>query len=60
MGLGVEFGGGAHPLQKSKAFIKNAINWYQKKTQGELKKEAKRGKGREERSGNPGWKKLGR
>lgn len=34
--------GGAelHPLQKSKAFIKNAINWYQKKTQGRLEEEA--------------------
>lgn len=38
---------GPNPLQKSKAFIKNAINWYQKKTHRRLKKEAKRVKGRE-------------
>lgn len=36
-----------HPLQKSKAFIKNAINWYQKKTQGRPEEEAETGEGRQ-------------
>ena len=39
-------GAGLHPLQKSKAFIKKAINWYQKKTQGGLQEEAEREAGR--------------
>lgn len=44
-------GAGLHPLQKSKAFIKNAINWYQKKTQGRLEEEAEREVGRESKEG---------
>lgn len=39
-------GAGLRPLQKSKAFIKKAINWYQKKTQGGLQEEAEREAGR--------------
>lgn len=46
-------GAGFHPLQKSKAFIKNAINWYQKKTQGRLEEEAEREAGREHMEGGP-------
>lgn len=34
--------GGAPPITKIKGFYKNAINWYQKKTQGRLGKEAER------------------
>lgn len=41
MGLGV----GPPPITKIKGFYKNAINWYQKKTQGRWKMEAKRVKG---------------
>lgn len=41
-GLGDGAGAGLRPLQKSKAFIKNAINWYQKKTRGRLEEEAER------------------
>lgn len=37
--------GSAH-YKKSKAFIKKAINWYQKKTQGGLQEEAEREAGR--------------
>lgn len=48
--LGWVWGRGLRPLQKSKAFIKNAINWYQKKTQGRLKEEAEREEGREGRT----------
>lgn len=45
-------GAGLRPLQKSKAFIKKAINWYQKKTQGGLQEEAEREAGR----GTNAWK----
>ena len=34
-------------LQKSNAFIKKTINWYQKKTQGGLQEEAEREAGRQ-------------
>ena len=37
---------GLRLLQKSNAFIKKAINWYQKKTQGGLQEEAEREAGR--------------
>jgi hypothetical protein len=39
--------GGSPPITKIKGFYKNAINWYQKKTQGRQKMEAKRVKGRD-------------
>lgn len=50
-----ETGGGAgiRPLQKSKAFIKNAINRYQKKTHGRLEEEAEREAGRQRRREGP-------
>lgn len=35
------------PITKIKGFYKNAINWYQKKTQGRLEKDAEREEGRE-------------
>ena len=40
-------GAGLCPLQKSNTFIKKAINWYQKKTQGGLQEEAEREAGRQ-------------
>lgn len=44
---------GLGPLQKSKALIKNAINWYQKKTQGGWgrKQRGRREEGEGEREG---------
>lgn len=46
-------GAGLGPLQKSKAFIKNAINWYQKKTQGRLEEGAEREVEREQGKEGP-------